>query len=188
MLSLSEFNWKWAIQARLSLFEPSFSAAEESLTAQLHRIGLELNLGPDIMVALPFSSAPPPSVILPSTSADDINIPFFAGIIMLWALRCRLPKADVSSLLPPSSLSSSSSSSASSSLSPPAARPPSLALWLCRSRPLLIPPQLPSSCPSSLRLLPKSNLSPLHSPQFKLRSCPPLLVPFRLRRHPPWAL
>ena len=24
VLSLSEFNWKWAIQARLSLFEPSF--------------------------------------------------------------------------------------------------------------------------------------------------------------------
>ena len=78
VLSLSEFNWKWAIQARLSLFEPSFAGAEESLSAHLHRIGQDLNLGADIMDALPFSSAPPPSVFLPSTSADDINIPFFA--------------------------------------------------------------------------------------------------------------
>ena len=89
VLSLSEFNWKWAIQARLSLFEPSFAGAEESLSAQLHRIGQDLNLGADIMDALPFSSAPPPSVFLPSTSADDINIPFFASIIMLWALKSR---------------------------------------------------------------------------------------------------
>ena len=116
VFSLSEFNWKWAIQARLSLFEPSFAGAEESLSAQLHRIGQDLNLGADIMDALPFSSAPPPSVFLPSTSADDINIPFFAGIILLWALRCRLPKAEVSSLLPPTPISSSSFVAASASI------------------------------------------------------------------------
>ena len=118
VLSLSEFNWKWAIQARLSLFEPSFAGTEESLSAQLHRIGHDLDLSADILDALPFSSRPPQSVFLPSSGADDIDIPFFAGIIMLWALRCRLPKVEVSSLLPPHSISSSSFGTASESISP----------------------------------------------------------------------
>ena len=115
VLSLSEFNLKWAIQARLSIFEPSVSAFEESLSTQLHRIVSDLGLSSDIMEALPFSSAPPPSVFLPSSGADDVNIPFFAGFIMLWALCCRLADADVPSLLLPPLYSSSSSSS----LSPP---------------------------------------------------------------------
>ena len=38
VLSLSEFNWKWAIQAHLSLFKPAFAGAEESLSAQLATI------------------------------------------------------------------------------------------------------------------------------------------------------
>ena len=55
--------------------------------SQLHRIGQDLNLGADIMDALPFSSAPPPSVFLPSTSADDINIPFFAVVVSFFVVR-----------------------------------------------------------------------------------------------------
>ena len=125
VLSLSEFNWKWAIFffRPCSTFEPTFPPSEDSLSAQLHRIGSDLYLSSDIMDALPFSSAPTPSAFLPSSGADDVNIPFFAGVIMLWALHCRVAGADVPSLLPKDSMSSSSSSG--STLTPSAAlRPP----------------------------------------------------------------
>lgn len=113
--SLTSANGKWASQERESLFEsfiPSNSSvsSSKSFSVQLLRLGSELHLPPHLLSQLPFSSSPPVSLFLVAGDDNEVIIPFFAGFILLWALRVHVRDSSVDKLYPSVGVSSDSPS------------------------------------------------------------------------------